>query len=89
MIVSYEMMTLVSFNSQGQLVGPSHALIHVCMVIDTMGAESRKKVMDWYISLQLQDYRHLFHPTNMEVHTSQSNKNSVDIDLIIIIIDLF
>jgi hypothetical protein len=39
----------------------------VCAVVEAIGAEAKKKVMDWYMQLQLKDYKYIFHPANTEV----------------------
>ena len=52
-----------SFTSQGTLVPTqSSELSQICLVIEALGPETKKQMLDWYVDLQLREYCSIFRP---------------------------
>lgn len=48
------------------VAGPADHLRDACLVLDVVGDDARQEIIDWYVRLQLSDYRHVF-PENSDV----------------------
>ncbi|CAM0142840.1 Vacuolar protein sorting-associated protein 53 [Umbelopsis sp. WA50703] len=49
-----------AFNVEGTVTGYANILHDVCLVVSVLGSESIKTLTDWYVDLQLKNYRVLF-----------------------------
>ncbi|OZJ04577.1 hypothetical protein BZG36_02776 [Bifiguratus adelaidae] len=50
------------FNGSGALVGKVATLHDACLLADVLGESVKTWVQDWYLDLQLKDYRRIFRP---------------------------
>lgn len=59
------MLYFYSFSPQGLLLGQAQVLQDACLVASILDPDVRKYVVDWYIELQLRDYRNTFRGTEV------------------------